>query len=98
MSKRGTVLLSMALAIGLTTTGVTAAHAAPCVSNAEYKKIHTGLTKAEVKKLTGLGGKSTGTTWLGDYYYESRMYQMCTAYRWAIVIYIDGKVSSKSKL
>lgn len=98
MTKRVTVLLSMALAIALTTTGISAAHAAPCVSNAEYKKIQSGLTKAEVKKLTGLGGKSTGGTWLGDYYYESRMYKMCAAYRWAIVIYIDGKVSSRSKL
>ena len=98
MPKRGVVLLSMVLALGLTAGDITVANATACVSRAEYRKIRAGMTKAEVKRLTGTRGTWTSATWLGDYYYESRMYKMCVAYSWASVIYIDGEVSSKSIL
>ena len=59
---------------------VAASAAGGCVSKAEYKKVKQGMTRPQVKKVVGTGGRSRGRTEASqDYIIEKRTYRVCTS-------------------
>jgi len=49
-----------------------------CITRAEYKKIHKGMTKAKVKQIAGTNGKREAHASAGGYRTEVRSYKTCS--------------------
>ena len=64
-----------------------------CVTHEEYRKIHDGLRKTQVRSIFDSAGHRS---WLGDRY-EIRVYTPCTdrQFGWININYKDGRVDAK---
>jgi hypothetical protein len=61
-----TVLVGLAAPVTLTATAAEANPGSPnCMTVAEWRKVHKGMSRAKVKRITGIWGNQTGTTLWG---------------------------------
>jgi hypothetical protein len=98
---RATVLLGTgaALALGSTVVAITPASADTpgCVSKAEFRKVHKGMTRQRVQRIFDTKGHQVYTWWISGDHYSGREYRACRHPQWSIVSidYVNGKVDAK---
>ncbi|WP_182523370.1 hypothetical protein [Nocardioides dongkuii] len=75
-------LAAVVLSTGLVAAPQVSASAAgdSCISKKEYRKVKQGMTRPQVKQVTGTNGKSLGRAEASqDYIIEKRRYRVCTS-------------------
>jgi hypothetical protein len=83
--------VTFAAPLALVATPAEAANA-PCMTRAEFRKIHKGMTVRQVKRIVGSAGRIT----LSSPPMVIRDHKTCTAFHVANVGYWSGKVQSKT--
>ena len=83
--------------IGLVAVDAPAQAAGGCVTRAEYRQVHRGMTKAKVdRKLGTRGHRETGARSGG---YRSEIWSYNTCDRWSVVsVAYDGRTNAPLKL
>ena len=82
---------TLAAPLALVATPAEAAGNPPCMTRAEFRKIHKGMTVTQVKRIVGSAGRIS----LSSPPMIIRDHKTCTAFHVANVGYWGGKVQSK---
>src|SRR4051794_31426868 len=83
--------VAVAAPLALVATPADAATNTPCMTRAEFTRVHTGMTVAQVKHIVG----SAGSVSLFSPPMVIRNHRTCTAFHVATVSYWGGRVSSR---
>lgn len=86
-------VLATGVGVVATTAPANAAtkHNSPCITRAEFGKVHNGMTLTQVKRIVG----GTGRISLSSSYMTIRDFNTCTAFHVSNMSFIHGRVSSK---
>jgi hypothetical protein len=100
------MMRKLALAAAATVTAVTAtlvpataaqaADTPTCVTRAEYKAVHKGMTKTRVHRIFDISGKRMAIAHSGGFTSEIRSYKTCQKFSAVSIAYDNGKLSAKS--
>ncbi len=93
-----TAVVTMVASAGLVTltAGAAAADTPGCVTRAEYRNVHKGMTKARVARIFDTAGKRDAFARSGQYTSEIRSYNTCSKYSAVAISYGNGRLDAKS--
>ncbi len=69
---------------------------AGCVSQAEFRQVKRGMSKAKVHRIFDTAGRRDAISHGGGFTFEIRSYKACSKYGAVSVGYTNGKLESKA--
>jgi hypothetical protein len=98
LKKTLTLVASTAIMLGGTAIIAPAAQADTpgCVTRAEYRSVHKGMTKAKIARVFDTAGHRMAFATSGGYTSEIRNYKTCSPYSVVSIGYGNGKLDAKS--
>jgi hypothetical protein len=67
-----------------------------CVTRAEFRNVHRGMSKAAVHRVFDTSGRRSAISHAGGYTFEIRSYRACTQFGAISIGFENGRLQSKS--
>jgi hypothetical protein len=97
--KKSALILALPLLTSVAVVGlpsVAQADTPGCVTRAEYRHVHKGMTKHRVAHIFDTAGKREAYATSGGYTAEIRSYKTCRRYSAVAISYGNGRLDAKS--